>query len=180
MTERMFRRQRIAYRGGHAPAARGFTLIETFVAITILLTAIAGPLTIASKGLSSALLARDQITAFYLAQDAIEYVRYKRDTNALQGIPWLQGLDACLGALCRVDSKEDAIAACGGACPPLRYNEGSGFFSYSLTDEETLFTRVVRIDQINADEVSLGVTVSWRTGIFDRSLTVREYLLNWQ
>ncbi len=73
---------------------RGFTLIETLVAVMILATAIAGPLTLASRALNTSLIAKDQITAYYLAQDAIEYVRYARDTNRLQGGDWLSGAGA--------------------------------------------------------------------------------------
>ena len=58
---------------------RGFTLLETFVAITILMFAVVGPLTIVSKALNASYDSRDQITAFYLAQDAIEYIRNVRD-----------------------------------------------------------------------------------------------------
>ena len=56
----------------------GFTLIESLVAISILLLSISAPLTIASKGLASSFFARDQITAFYLAQDAVEYIRDRK------------------------------------------------------------------------------------------------------
>lgn len=71
--------------------AKGFTLIETLVAVLLLATAIAGPLTIASKSLLAALVAKDQVTAFFLAQDAVEYVRFVRDTNKLRGGDWLTG-----------------------------------------------------------------------------------------
>ncbi len=72
----------------------GFTLIETLVAVLVLAMAIAGPLTIASKGLNSALIAKDQTTAYNLGQDAIEYVRFVRDSNRLAGnTDWLAGLD---------------------------------------------------------------------------------------
>jgi prepilin-type N-terminal cleavage/methylation domain-containing protein len=64
---------------------KGFTLVETLVAISILMLAILGPLSIASAGLRNSLYARDQITAFYLAQEGIEYVRYERDDTYLQG-----------------------------------------------------------------------------------------------
>lgn len=158
----------------------GFTLIETFVAITILLTAIAGPLTIASKGLSSSLLARDQITAFFLAQDAIEYIRSVRDGNALAEESWLTGLDLCMNDYCAVDSKEDSIESCpGGVCPALRYDESTGFFGYSLIHPASTFTRTVTLSTVDGKEVSINVTISWKTGIFTRSLTVRENMLDW-
>lgn len=162
-------------------AQAGFTLIETFVAITILLTAIAGPLTIASKGISSAILARDQVTAFYLAQDAIEYIRFKRDSNILSSQSWLTGLSSCIGAYCTVDSRNDAIVSCGGStCPVMRYDSSTGFYSYSLAYPASQFTRTITMTTVDAKEVSIGVTIAWKTSVFTRSLTVRENLLNWQ
>lgn len=57
----------------------GFTLIEALIAITILTFAVAGPLSTASRALVAAEIARDQVTASYLAQEGIEYVRAMRD-----------------------------------------------------------------------------------------------------
>src|SRR5512146_2123672 len=91
-------------------AVAGFTLIETMVAVLLLAIAIAGPLTIASKGLSSALIAKDQIGAYYLAQDAVEYVRFARDANRLGGGDWLLGTGgSCTSSTC-VD-----LSSCEGA-----------------------------------------------------------------
>lgn len=64
----------------------GFTLIETLVAISILLIAITGPLGIVASSLKSSYFARDQITAFYLAQEGLEFVRNFRDTNSLKNL----------------------------------------------------------------------------------------------
>lgn len=62
----------------------GFTLVETLVAISILVVVVIGPLTIAQKGIQNARFATEQITAVYLAQEAIEAVRQLRDDRALE------------------------------------------------------------------------------------------------
>src|SRR3989344_4562639 len=62
----------------------GFTLIETLVAVSFLIFAITAPLPLVSKSLSSALYARDQVTAYNLAQEGIEVVRAVRDGHILQ------------------------------------------------------------------------------------------------
>src|SRR3989338_9606391 len=61
----------------------GFTLIETLVAVTILTFAVVGPMFTASRSIVAAQLANDQITASYLAQEGIEYVREVRDNAYL-------------------------------------------------------------------------------------------------
>jgi prepilin-type N-terminal cleavage/methylation domain-containing protein len=65
---------------------KAFTLIETLVAISILTIALTGPLAVIAQALKSSYFARDQITAYYLAQEAIEYIRNQRDINGLKGI----------------------------------------------------------------------------------------------
>ena len=50
---------------------KGFTLIETLVAVSLLTVAIVAPMTLTARSLSAAYYARDQITAFHLAQEAI-------------------------------------------------------------------------------------------------------------
>ncbi len=61
----------------------GFTLIETMIAVTILTFAVAGPLYTASRAILAATISRDQLTASYLAQEGIEYVRALRDNEYL-------------------------------------------------------------------------------------------------
>lgn len=77
-------------------SAKGFTLVEAMVAISILSLAVTGPMIIAQKGIGAAIYARDQITAFYLAQEAVEYIRNVRDTNRINNISWLTSLTPCL------------------------------------------------------------------------------------
>ncbi len=165
--------------------SRGFTLIETFVAITILVTAIAGPLTLASKGLQSATLARDQLIASFLAQEGIEFVREHRDNNALAAsrpADWLEGLSACVDpSTCTVDPAPDTVAACNGACPALRLDTSSGFYNYNGSNGATQFTRTIKIIRnANGREAKVYSTVNWRTGMYERDLVLEADLLNWQ
>ncbi|MHB1163407.1 MAG: type IV pilus modification PilV family protein [Minisyncoccota bacterium] len=67
----------------HARHRTAFTLIETMIAITILTLAVSGPLFIASRTILAANVSRDQLTASYLAQEGVEYVRAMRDDEYL-------------------------------------------------------------------------------------------------
>lgn len=160
----------------------GFTLIETLVAISILLLSISAPLTIASRGLASSFFARDQITAFYLAQDAVEYVRNARDNNFHTGANWLNGFPDTSGLPFTVDTTDGAMALCpGGTCAALEYNNATGFYSYDdPSGEVSVFTRSVSIQTINAHEVIISVTISWSVGTFGRTFSVKENILDWQ
>lgn len=174
---------------------KGFTLIETLVAITILATAIAGPLTIAAKSFMAATVVKDRITAFYLAQDAIEYIRWKRDTNRLAGAAWLTGLTNCISAAgtqaCNVDSTENSatpptLCPTLTTCTVMRYlDDPNNRFTYTGGTQSTISLRRAVVIQTpvggSVDEASLTVTVSWsdQAGI-TRSVVVRENIFNWQ
>lgn len=62
---------------------KGFTLVETLVAITILIIGVLGPLALAARGISDGLFAQNQLTASLLAQEAIETIINRRNSNIL-------------------------------------------------------------------------------------------------
>src|SRR3989344_1070881 len=62
---------------------RGFTLIETIVALAVLLAAIVGPVALITKGLVDVTFAKNKLIALHLAQEGIELVRIQRDNNIL-------------------------------------------------------------------------------------------------
>jgi prepilin-type N-terminal cleavage/methylation domain-containing protein len=61
---------------------KGFTLIETMIAVFLLTIAFVGLINLNAQSLFSARYARNQITANYLAQEAIDYIRNDRDSTA--------------------------------------------------------------------------------------------------
>lgn len=89
------------------PTPKGFTLVETLIAITILTLSIVGPFQVVQSVLLSSYNARDQLIAAGLAQDGIEFVRMVRDSNYLNNVrygagsvSWLNGLDGRNGPSC--------------------------------------------------------------------------------
>ena len=179
----------------HTPYAirhtRAFTLIETMVAITLLTVAITAPMTLATKSLSTAYYARDQIAAFHLAQEAIESVRHVRDGNVLHNSlgltparDLLYGIppDALSGGNAfTVDTLDDSMESClGGPCPVLQTN--GELYGYTDGWTDTKFTRSVRATFLpgTTDEIRVAVTVSWKTGSFaSRNFTIAENLYRW-
>lgn len=160
----------------------GFTLIETLVAISILLLSISAPLSIAARSIATAGFSRDQIIAFYLAQDAIEYIRNQRDKNFLSGVSWLSGFVSVDGSPFTIDTVDGDTALCPvDGCPPLDYNESTNFYSYNdINADPSYFTRAVSLEELSAHEAIITVTISWSAGTLSRSFTVEENIFDWQ
>ena len=174
---------------------KGFTLIETLVAVALLSIAIVAPMTLTVQSLGTAYYARDQITAFYLAQEAIEALRSIRDGQILQIAQSASGASINIfgpleekgltdGAPFRIDARlnnpASAIVSCDGTCPPLQ-TDGT-LYGYDFDWEDTHFTRTVRANFIGRgqDEIRVSVTVEWQTaGIQKRTFSISENLYRW-
>lgn len=178
-----------------------FTLIETLVAVSLLAVAIAAPMSLTTQSLSSAYYARDQMTAFHLAQEAIESVRAARDENILASeADLLQGIPAG-GVPFVIDTRDNEMTICDqgspAQCPYMRTPTSSSdpaFYAYRDVDStediyttplgwaDTRFRRTIRAEMITGtnDEMKITVVVSWQTGAFQvRTITMRENLYRW-
>lgn len=158
---------------------QGFTLVETLVAIFILVMSITGPLFIAQQSFTSAATARERTTASFLAQEGVEYVRSVRDHNYLANQNWMQSLAPCIGGRCTVDTTASylTIAACGATCPALK-KDTTGLFGYQ-NGTASKFIRTITLTQIQAHEMKVEVTVSWTHKGITRDVKVEERLFNW-
>jgi Tfp pilus assembly protein PilV len=168
----------------------GFTIVETLVAIAILVGVIIGSIGAVQTGLSSYIYSKNQIMAFYLAQEGFEQVRNIRDENALNGRNWLSGIaanssDPCyFGNTCTVDvTNSTHLARCSagaGFCPVFNQDPVTGFFGYNNAWPTTVFRREVVLSSVNEDEIAITVTVDWSKGSVSRQFKARENILNWQ
>ncbi|MBU4480158.1 type II secretion system GspH family protein [Patescibacteria group bacterium] len=145
---------------------RGFTLVETLVAITILLVSIAGPMSLSQQGLKSTRLSKNQITAFYLAQDAVEFIKNKTITNILDSRSFDFGLNPCDPGPCRIDTTDASTNACGGPCD-LLHKSPEGLYGYDGSWTETDFRRKITVTEgvANPDELLVTVEILWDNGV---------------
>ena len=100
---------------------QGFTLIETFGAITILILAVLGPLSLLATNITEGVLIKNQMVANYLAQEGVELVIRERnqqlkDSNT-NGNNWLGPLAGCTESNpCNIDPVDFTVISCGGDC----------------------------------------------------------------
>ena len=168
---------------------RAFTLLETMVALAILAMAIAAPITLVAQSLLAAEYARDQITAFYLAQEAIEGVRAMRDNNILQNaissssLDIMNGIPDTTGSAFTIDVvNNNKMTLCpSGVCPLLQV-DANGLYGYGAGWANTNFNRSVAATFVNGnhDEVRIVVTVTWHTGPYKvQTFKLSEDLYRW-
>lgn len=176
----------------------GFTVLESIVAILVLSLAISGAFAAVRQGLHQSTISKEEIRAFYLAQEAVEIVRNKRDTNQLAFINdgttnWLTGItsniadDCYFGKVCSIDSSSYNFVSLGSAycgnswnsCQNLKQNQTDFRYGYNIAWANTNFKREVMFESINAHEVAMIVRVTWTKGLLTKEFKIKTHLFNW-
>ena len=155
----------------------GYSLVEVLVAISILLLATVGPMTIAARSLQYAEFSAQQNTAYFLAQEGIEAVfKVRADAgiaNIGGGDPWTwvaSELGACEDSNgCGLDWRNESsfvwVSNCSNPDDCLIYfNDGAGRARYSHDSGgvPTAYSRVVELEEIvGSEQVRVRSTVSW-------------------
>lgn len=171
---------------------KGFTLVETLVAVAMLMIAIAGPLTIVSKGLTAATYAKNQVIASFLAQDLIEYIKSQEVNLGFDN--FLAQFDEGGGSIiCTSLSEECNINTIDGSSDLDIDNEGQLYFSPlggytpdSRNATTSPFRRIFTISNsdgstltdLNTDQIKISVQIYWSAGILDNVLLFESYLFN--
>src|SRR3989338_5063055 len=111
---------------------KGFTIIESIVALTIIIAAVIGPFMLISRGILSSKSAKNRLVAANLAQEEIEMIRYFRDSNVLASCVGPDGAD--------FDENPDpdwrAITDTSSNCTTLANGNWEVDATYDLTDAE--------------------------------------------
>lgn len=131
---------------------KGFSLIETFVAITILLIAVLGPMTLFSSVISDGIFAKNQVTAFYLAQEGLELAIAERNSEG----PWWNDTDCAQGCSISYTEQPGAILNPDGD-GVLYYNEFGEYGHDSSDGEPSIFNRKIFSSSFDLNFVYEGV-----------------------
>ena len=149
----------------------GFTLVETLVAIAVLLLVIIGPMTVAQKGIQNAYFAKEQVTATFLAQEAIEAVREKRDADALSvykggtsNVDTADWMPSCTSG-CAYNVANNSFGACSFYNGCLLKINDDGNYNYT-SGAGSPFTRIVTTGTTMNGATPVSVDVSWNAKIF--------------
>lgn len=187
---------------------KGFTIVEAMVAIFILTISVSSMLGVTASSATSARYANNEITANYLLQEAVDYIRNSRDSIAFQqkiqgeiaGTSWnnfLTKYSSCIstyGCDIKMDKFSpdlttitDIVSCKSSGCDNLTYDanaSSSFFYSHDITANSVSshFNRNIKIDKIGTDndQIKITVTVSWLNGSLTKSQSLVSYLLNWQ
>lgn len=187
---------------------QGFTLLETLIAIFILTLAITGPIYIASFSLRNTIDSRDNISAQYLAEEAIEAIRNERDKRSLAGEShWLNnGVSSIFGTASCFNDVGLSVNRCimkknysnynytyescttGVDCPSLSFSQyGDIFYGDSSLSSNSKFTREIYVEkgfndtsftEIPDREAKVVVNVKWKNRGQNKIYTLKENLYN--
>ncbi len=174
----------------------GYSLVEVLVAITVLLIALVGPLTIAHSGLQRAIHSKDNTLAVFLAQEGIEAVVKLREDDALDASSYTNlgevwGNLTALAALCPVGGSEScgvliaedgsvttgSFYRCSGNCGMKQYDGASVPLKQGAAGgTATAYTRelYITVDNVLAQVQSV---VSWGPSASER-VVLESYVYN--
>ncbi len=147
---------------------RGFTLVESLVAISVLLIGVLGPLVLATRAISDGISTKNKVTASYLAQGELEAIRAMRDYNINIGASsfWNNNFDFCVnlnnGCIVKNESSRLSLYKCN-TIADCQITLGSG----------PTFTKKIIITSVNSTSAKVNITVTW-----DEKGAPKSYSLN--
>lgn len=153
---------------------RGFTLIETIVAIFLLTVGVVGSFSLMQRVTSFASITASQFTATYLAQEGIETIRNIRDSNYLKRQVWDADIGA--GSDFRLDYRSQVFpdATCGNY---LRHN---GSFYTCSVDSNSKFQRQITVEKPSLGKMVVSVAVTWSERGNEHQVLAQTELYDWR
>jgi len=180
---------------------KSFTIVEVMISMSIFILVVGGSIVLIQQTLVMISIAKQKLTAYYLAQEGIELVRNIRDTNWLEhktnpAIPWYDGFpvlpfnsnpnDHTLDFdIDYDDTMLNSSLGAGGRYLSLNSNNGYSYNANPACTKATqsnctIFVRWVRIGQYGPNGGYLvECHVEWKERRRTQSVVVKEMLYDW-
>lgn len=187
---------------------KGFTLLETLVAIFILMLALNSLFSLTTNNFFAAKYAKNESTSIYLTQEAIDYIRNDRDSIAFQGVhDWNTFLShygdyntgtGCYSIDgCTIDATDwnfgSSVEECMQVppdfgvvpCKTFFLNDSSltgSYYTYTYQPTNQSTTKMKRQIKMvyNGSELFITVNLEWLNGEVPRTTSLNASLLQWQ
>ena len=151
---------------------RGFTLVETLVALFILTMGLVPILVVGFSSRHVAETVKNNLVVANLAQEGIEVVRGIRDTNWVASASFAMGLN---------DGDYEAVWNSTTLMPDagrfLNLSSG-GLYTYSA-GTPTMFQRRISVARTSPVELKVVVTVYWNERGTNKTLEIESHLFDW-
>ena len=145
---------------------RGQVLVETIVALGMVVIGLLGLLSLLSNSIGLTRVISDQYTGSYLAGEGIELVKNLADNNVYLGQAFNNGLSGCSNS-CRI-SREDLSVTPGRE-------------EISVGDPARSFNRQITFEEVSPDKYLVRSIVEWSSrGGSSYSIEVDDFLYDWR
>ncbi|MFA6416341.1 MAG: hypothetical protein WCW56_02540 [Candidatus Paceibacterota bacterium] len=129
----------------------GFTMIEAFVAITVLLIAVLGPLTLLTRAINDGNYAKNQVTSSFLLQEGLDLV--VAESSRLSASSQFSSLGSvCVYVSpCRIFLASKKTVTIDSSSDFSLYTDINGVYSHDTSGSatKTIFTRKVWFEDVN-------------------------------
>lgn len=162
-----------ARKAGSSSSA-GFTLIETMVAIGIIVIGLVSALTLITNSLFYVSNISDRLIAANLTAEGLEVVRNIRDNNWLANLSWNNGMP---NGDYQISYNSIALSPYSGNS--ILLDSATGLYNYN-SGASTLYARKISITNISSYEMRVISTVTWQRRGITYNSSAEGHLFDWK
>lgn len=168
---------------------RGQSLIESIIALTIIISGLGGAVTLMTYSLRSSEATLNRLIAQNLAAEGVEVVTNIRDSNYLAGDVFDAGLDggSDTTAIATFDEGTNTwfldFATNDIAEPTATLYQQGGVYRQStlaIAGTASPFQRLLILDNSNTDEIAVTSTVQWSERGQTKQVQMERIIYNWR
>lgn len=158
----------------HKNNKNGFTLIETMVAVSVVVIGLVSALGAINTALFYVSNIQNRLIAANLVAEGIELTRNVRDNNWLASLTWNNGL---ADGDYQADYNATSLSNYNGSS--LLLDASSGLYNYS-SGGSTPYVRKISIANLTSYEIRVISTVTWQVRGVTYTSSAEDHLFNWK